>query len=86
MGRSSELYQEVADQRDFLNETELWEFTNTYLSLIKQLQNYRGELKGTPHEVLMDLLSIEIDERNVNQAWDLADEWMKEARGKKWKK
>ena len=45
-----------------------------------------SEMKGTPHEVLMDLLSIEIDERNVNQAWDLADEWMKEARGKKWKK
>tara|TARA_R100001510_G_C7600126_1_gene166990 strand:- start:413 stop:616 length:204 start_codon:yes stop_codon:yes gene_type:complete len=63
MGRSSELYQEIVDQRDFLNETELWEFTNTYLSLIKQLHNFRGELKGTPHEVLMDLLSIEIDER-----------------------
>tara|TARA_X000001316_G_C902225_1_gene20060 strand:- start:426 stop:638 length:213 start_codon:yes stop_codon:yes gene_type:complete len=68
MGRSSELYQEMVDQRDFVDEAELWEFTNLYISIINQLQKVRGELKGTPHEVLIDLLSIEMDERR-EEAW-----------------
>lgn len=82
MGRSNEMYQEMVDQKDYVDEHDLWEITNLYIKLTKQLGKHKDELQGTPHQVLIDLVLNEVDERVINQHWDVAEQWMKE----EWKK
>tara|TARA_R100001510_G_C7656678_1_gene216975 strand:- start:1195 stop:1407 length:213 start_codon:yes stop_codon:yes gene_type:complete len=63
MGRSSELYQEFVDQKEYIDERDLWEITNLYLKCCKELHKHKDKLMGTPHEVLMDMITNECLER-----------------------
>ena len=59
MGRSSELYQEFIDQKEFIDERDLWEITNLYIKCCKELHKHKDKLMGTPHEVLIDIITNE---------------------------
>jgi|TARA_B100000085_G_scaffold32602_1_gene26892 hypothetical protein len=66
MGRSSELYQEFVDQKEYIDEQDLWEITNLYIKCCRKLHQHKDKLMGTPHEVLMDIIANECLERSAS--------------------